>query len=111
MEFRPTGDVRELADLVRELCSARGGEDTLAELDVRFGPGTESAGTQRANSRLNEQLWSGLVDAGVPLALSPVAAGGDGLGVTAAAYAASPIVRTAAAILAGVYAQNLLGSG
>ena len=86
MEFRPTGDVRELADLVRELCLARGGEDTLAELDVRFGPGTESAGTHRANSRLNEQLWSGLVDAGVPLALSPVAAGGDGLGVTAAAY-------------------------
>ena len=86
MEFRPTSDVRELADLVRDLCAARGGEDTLAELDARFGPGAESAGAQRANSRLNEELWFGLVDAGVPLALGPEAAGGDGLGVTAAAY-------------------------
>lgn len=86
MDFRPTGDARELAELVRDLCAARGGDDTLAELDARFGPGTESAGTERANSRLNEELWSGLVDAGVPLALGPEAAGGDGLGVTAAAY-------------------------
>ena len=42
MEFRPTGDARELADLVRQLCSARGGEDTLAELD-RIWPGPGAA--------------------------------------------------------------------
>lgn len=98
MEFRSTGDTRELAALVRELCVARGGEDTLAEVDARFGPGTESAGTQRANSRLNEQLWSELVDAGVPLALAPVAAGGDGLGVTAAAYAFYELGRALAPV-------------
>ena len=86
MEFQPMGDVRELADLVRDLCAARGREDTLAELDARFGPGAESAGAKRANTRLNEELWSGLVDAGVPLALGPAAAGGEGLGATAAAY-------------------------
>ena len=98
MEFRPTGDLRELADLVRELCAARGGEETLAELDERFGPGTESAGTERTNSRLNERLWSGLVDAGVPLALGPEAAGGDGLGVTAAAYVFHELGRALAPV-------------
>lgn len=84
MDFRPSPEAGELAQLVRELCVAHGGDGTLAELDARFGPGAEDAGTDRASARINEKLWSALIEAGVPLALAPEAAGGDGLGVAAA---------------------------
>lgn len=98
MDFRPDDDAAELAGLVRELCHRHVTEDSLAELDARFGPGAESGGRTRATARLHEGLWSALVEAGVPAALSPAAAGGEGLGVVAAALVARELGRAVAPV-------------
>lgn len=98
MDFTPSPEARELAQLTRELCAAHGGEETLAELDVLFGPGTEHAGVDRSSARFNEDLWSALIEAGVPLALAPESAGGDDLGVAAAVLVLCELGRALAPV-------------
>lgn len=83
MDFQPSPEAAELVGLVRELCEAHVGNDALADLDARFGPGTEHAGTERATARIHEPLWAALLAAGVPQALAPESAGGSALGLVA----------------------------
>ncbi|WP_333617735.1 acyl-CoA dehydrogenase family protein [Dietzia sp.] len=98
MDFEPTPEAAELVALVRELCAALAGEDSLAELDARFGPGSEAAGTERGTARINEALWSALLEAGVPQALAPEACGGAALGAVAEALVFRELGRALAPV-------------
>ena len=98
MDLRPDTEAEDLAGLVREVCARHVTPDSLAALDARFGPGAESGGGDRATARLHEACWAALVEAGVVSALSPVEAGGDGLGVVAAALVARELGRALAPV-------------
>ena len=85
MDFSPSPEAKELVDLVGQLCTAHAPEESLAELDARFGPGTETAGTTRDTARIHTGLWHAMRSSGVIQALAPATAGGEDLGYGAAA--------------------------
>ena len=81
MDFSFDADTRELVELTRDICTRHVTDASLAELDARFGPGAEFAGTDRATTRLHEECWADLTRSGVPAALADLAVGGAGLGI------------------------------
>lgn len=98
MDFRIDDDVRDLCSLVRDMGEKLVTDETLRELDARFGPGTESGGAGRDTARLHAPLWSALVEAGVPGALAPESRGGAGLGVVAEALVLRELGRVLAPV-------------
>ena len=83
MDFSIDDTTTELTGLVREMGEQLVTDESLRELDARFGPGAESGGTDRATARFHDRFWDELVRAGVPAALAPEPLGGAGLGVVA----------------------------
>lgn len=98
MDFRISDDIRELTGLVRDMGEKLVTDESLRELDARFGPGTESGGTDRDTARFHAELWSALAEGGVPGALVPDSCGGAALGVVAEAL----VVRELGRVLAPV---------
>lgn len=86
MDFRIDDTTAELTALVRDMGERLVTDDSLRELDARFGPGAESVGpgtggADRSTARFHSRFWDELVRAGVPAALAPERLGGAGLGV------------------------------
>ncbi|MBB1044819.1 acyl-CoA dehydrogenase, partial [Dietzia sp. DQ11-44] len=81
MDFHIDDTTRELSTLVRTMGEQLVTDDSLRELDARFGPGTEAdGGADHATARFHSRYWDELVRAGVPAALAPESLGGAGLG-------------------------------
>ncbi|MBB1023836.1 acyl-CoA dehydrogenase, partial [Dietzia sp. DQ12-76] len=71
MDFRVDDTTTDLTALVRDMGERLVTDESLRELDARFGPGTESGGTGRETARFHARFWDELVRAGVPAALAP----------------------------------------
>ncbi|MBB1029528.1 acyl-CoA dehydrogenase, partial [Dietzia sp. SLG310A2-38A2] len=77
MDFHIDDTTRELSSLVRDMGEQLVTDDSLRELDARFGPGTEAdGGRDRSTARFHARYWEELVRAGVPAALAPESLGG-----------------------------------
>ena len=98
MDFSIDDTTLELAALVRDMGEQLVTDDSLRELDARFGPGTESGGTDRDTARFHARFWDELVRAGVPSALAPEPLGGAGLGVVADALVLRELGRVLAPV-------------
>lgn len=110
MDFSVDDTTAELAGLVREIGERLVTDDSLRELDARFGPGTESGGTDRETARFHARFWEELVRAGVPTALAPEPLGGAGLGVEGEALVLRELGRVLAPVplSPGIRAAHLL---
>lgn len=98
MDFSVDDTITELTGLVREMGEKLVTDESLRELDARFGPGTESGGTDRDTARFHAPLWDALVEAGVPAALAPGSCGGAGLGVVGEALVMRELGRVLAPV-------------
>lgn len=98
MDFSVDDTTSELTALVRDMGERLVTDDTLRELDARFGPGTESGGTDRETARFHARYWDELVRAGVPAALAPESLGGAGLGVVGEALVLRELGRLVAPV-------------
>ena len=98
MDFSIDDSTRELAALVRDMGEQLVTDDSLRELDARFGPGTEAGGTDRSTARFHARFWDELVRAGVPAALAPESLGGAGLGVVGEALVLRELGRVLAPV-------------
>lgn len=98
MDFSVDDTTAELTALVRDMGAQLVTDDSLRELDARFGPGTESGGTDRDTARFHARFWEELVRAGVPAALAPELLGGAGL----AHHAEALVLRELGRVLAPV---------
>ena len=78
MDFTIDDTTAALAALVRDMGEQLVTDESLRELDARFGPGTESGGTDKDSARFHARYWDELVRAGVPAALAPERPGGAG---------------------------------
>lgn len=105
MDFRVDETTAELAALVRDMGERLITDDSLRELDARFGPGSESGGASSdtptggadaSSARLHTRFWDELVRAGVPAALAPGSLGGAGLGVVGEALVLRELGRVLA---------------
>lgn len=98
MDFSVDDTTAELTALVRDMGERLVTDDSLRELDARFGPGTESGGTDRDTARFHARYWEELVRAGVPAALAPESLGGAGLGVIGEALVLRELGRVVAPV-------------
>lgn len=98
MDFRIDDTTAELTALVRQIGESVVTDESLRELDDRFGPGTESGGTDRETARFHSRFWEELVRAGVPAALAPESFGGAGLGVVGEALVLRELGRVLAPV-------------
>ena len=98
MDFTVDDTTTELTGLVRDMGEQLVTDESLRELDARFGPGSESGGTNRENARFHARFWDELVRAGVPAALAPERLGGAGLGVVAEALVMRELGRVLAPV-------------
>ncbi|GAA3515141.1 acyl-CoA dehydrogenase family protein [Dietzia aurantiaca] len=98
MDFSVDDTTAELAGLVREIGERLVTDESLRELDARFGPGTEFGGTDRETARFHARFWDELVRAGVPAALAPERLGGAGLGVEGEALVLRELGRVLAPV-------------
>ena len=98
MDFSVDDTTAELTALVRDMGERLVTDDSLRELDARFGPGTESGGTDRGTARFHARYWEELVRAGVPAALAPESLGGAGLGVVGEALVLRELGRVLAPV-------------
>ncbi|WP_010540288.1 acyl-CoA dehydrogenase family protein [Dietzia alimentaria] len=98
MDFSVDDTATELAGLVRRMGEQLVTDDSLRELDARFGPGTESGGADRSTARFHARYWEELVRAGVPAALAPERLGGAGLGVVGEALVLRELGRVLAPV-------------
>ncbi|MDX2356921.1 acyl-CoA dehydrogenase family protein [Dietzia sp. PP-33] len=98
MDFHIDDSTRELCTLVRDMGQRLVTDDSLRELDARFGPGTEAGGTDRSTARFHARFWDELVRAGVPAALAPERLGGAGLGVVGEALVMRELGRVLAPV-------------
>lgn len=98
MDFSIDDTITELTGLVRDMGEQLVTDDSLRELDARFGPGTESGGTDRDTARFHARFWDELVRAGVPAALAPERLGGAGLGVVGEALVLRELGRVLAPV-------------
>ena len=110
MDFSVDDTTAELAGLVREIGEQLVTDESLRELDARFGPGTESGGADRETARFHARFWDELVRAGVPTALAPEPLGGAGLGVVGEALVLRELGRVLAPVplSPGIRAAHLL---
>lgn len=110
MDFSVDDTTAELAGLVREIGEQLVTDESLRDLDARFGPGTESGGTDRETARFHARFWGELVRAGVPTALAPEPLGGAGLGVEGEALVLRELGRVLAPVplSPGIRAAHLL---
>lgn len=83
MDFHVDDSITDLTTLVRNMGQQLVTDESLRELDGRFGPGSESGGTDRSTARFHARFWDELVRAGVPTALAPEPLGGAELGMVA----------------------------
>lgn len=98
MDFTVDDTTTELTGLVRDMGEQLVTDESLRELDARFGPGSESGGTSRENARFHARFWDELVRAGVPAALVPERLGGAGLGVVGEALVMRELGRVLAPV-------------
>jgi len=98
MDFTIDDTITELTGLVREMGEQLVTDESLRELDARFGPGTESGGTDKDTARFHARLWDELIRAGVPAALAPERLGGAGLGVVGEALVMRELGRVLAPV-------------
>ncbi|MDV8002461.1 acyl-CoA dehydrogenase family protein [Rhodococcus sp. IEGM 1408] len=98
MDFHIDDSTRELAALVKDMGQQLVTDDSLRELDARFGPGNETGGTDRSTARFHARYWDELVRAGVPAALAPESLGGAGLGVVGEALVLRELGRVLAPV-------------
>ena len=99
MDFHIDDTTRELSTLVRTMGEQLVTDDSLRELDARFGPGTEAdGGADRATARFHSRYWDELVRAGVPAALAPESLGGADLGVVGEALVLRELGRVLAPV-------------
>ena len=98
MDFSVDETLSELTGLVRDMGEQLVTDESLRELDARFGPGTESGGTDRDTARFHARFWDELVRAGVPAALAPESLGGAGLGVVGEALVLRELGRVLAPV-------------
>ncbi|MFN7241637.1 MAG: acyl-CoA dehydrogenase family protein [Dietzia cercidiphylli] len=99
MDFHIDDTTRELSTLVRTMGEQLVTDDSLRELDARFGPGTEAdGGADHATARFHSRYWDELVRAGVPAALAPESLGGAGLGVVGEALVLRELGRVLAPV-------------
>ena len=98
MDFTVDDTTTELTGLVRDMGEQLVTDESLRELDSRFGPGSESGGTNRENARFHARFWDELVRAGVPVALAPERLGGAGLGVVGEALVMRELGRVLAPV-------------
>lgn len=98
MDFTIDDTTTELAALVRDMGEQLVTDESLRELDARFGPGTESGGTDKDSARFHARYWDELVRAGVPAALAPERLGGAGLGVVGEALVMRELGRVLAPV-------------
>ncbi|WP_216694334.1 acyl-CoA dehydrogenase [Dietzia psychralcaliphila] len=99
MDFQIDDSTRELCTLVRDMGQRLVTDDSLRELDARFGPGTEAGGGgDRSTARFHTRFWDELVRAGVPAALAPGSLGGAGLGVVGEALVMRELGRVLAPV-------------
>lgn len=110
MDFTVDDTTAELTRLVRDMGEQLVTDDSLRELDARFGPGTESGGTDRETARFHARFWDELVRAGVPAALAPDTVGGAGLGAVGEVLVLRELGRLVAPVpvSAAVRATHLL---
>lgn len=128
MDFLVDDTTTELTGLVRNMGEKLVTDDSLRELDARFGPGTEVAGSgvagigagggegagdgagtsagagnptggaDASSARLHTRFWDELGRAGVPAALAPESLGGAGLGVVGEAFVLRELGRVLAPV-------------
>ena len=98
MDFAIDDTTAELTGLVRDMGEQLVTDESLRELDARFGPGTESGGDDRETARFHARFWDELVRAGVPAALAPEGLGGAGLGVVGEALVMRELGRVLAPV-------------
>ncbi|OAH59948.1 acyl-CoA dehydrogenase [Dietzia cinnamea] len=98
MDFTVDDTTSELTALVRDMGERLVTDESLRELDARFGPGTESGGTDKDTARFHARFWDELVRAGVPAALAPERLGGAGLGVVGEALVLRELGRVLAPV-------------
>ena len=98
MDFLVDDTTTELTGLVRDMGERLVTDESLRELDARFGPGAESGGTDRSTARVHSRFWEELVRAGVPAALGPESLGGAGLGVVGEALVMRELGRVLAPV-------------
>ncbi|KAA0916540.1 acyl-CoA dehydrogenase [Dietzia sp. ANT_WB102] len=98
MDFSVDDTTAELTALVRAMGERLVTDESLRELDARFGPGTESGGGDRSTARVHTRFWEELVRAGVPAALAPESLGGAGLGVVGEALVLRELGRVLAPV-------------
>lgn len=111
MDFCVDDTITDLAALVRDMGQQLVTDDSLRELDARFGPGTEAdGGADRSTARFHARFWDELVRAGVPAALAPESLGGAGLGVVGEALVLREFGRVLAPVplSASIRAASLL---
>ncbi|MFS4490864.1 acyl-CoA dehydrogenase family protein [Dietzia kunjamensis] len=114
MDFTIDDTTSELTALVRDMGERLVTDDSLRELDARFGPGAESGGTDKDSARFHVRFWEELVRAGVPAALAPERLGGAGLGVVGEALVMRELGRVLAPVplspaIRASYLLNALG--
>lgn len=114
MDFSVDDTTSELTALVRDMGERLVTDESLRELDARFGPGTESGGTDKDTARFHARFWDELVRAGVPAALAPERLGGAGLGVVGEALVMRELGRLLAPVplssaIRAAYLLNALG--
>lgn len=112
MDFAIDDTTAELTGLVRDMGEQLVTDESLRELDARFGPGTETGGNDRETARFHARFWDELVRAGVPAALAPDSAGGAGLGVVGEALVMRELGRVLAPVplSPAIRAAHLLSS-
>lgn len=106
MDFLVDDTTAELTALVRDMGERLVTNDSLRELDIRFGPGAETiadsgaptGGANRESARFHARFWDELVRAGVPAALAPESLGGAGLGVVGEALVLRELGRVLAPV-------------
>ena len=98
MDFSVDDTTAELTALVRDMGERLVTDDSLRELDARFGPGTESGGTDRDTARFHARYWEELRRAGPPAAPAPESLGGAGLGVIGEALVLRELGRVVAPV-------------
>ncbi|MFN3338985.1 MAG: acyl-CoA dehydrogenase family protein [Dietzia sp.] len=99
MDFLIDDTITDLTTLVRDMGEQLVTDDSLRELDARFGPGTEAdGGRDRSTARFHARYWDELVRAGVPAALAPERLGGAGLGVVGEALVLRELGRVLAPV-------------
>ena len=98
MDFTIDDTITDLTGLVRDMGEQLVTDESLRELDARFGPGSESGGTSRETARFHARFWDELTRAGVSAALAPQRLGGAGLGVVGEALVLRELGRVLAPV-------------